>query len=357
MGADEFDVIRTLFAPIATHAGARALKDDVAVLDASGRLVLTCDAIVEGVHFLKDDPVATVAMKAVRVNVSDLIGKGAKPIGALMTLVWPKARAAEELRLFADAIAGECEAFGFALMGGDTTSTDGPLTVSITMLGQPLGSRVPSRTDAKPGQDLWLMGGDIGSAWMGLQLRTGAMPLAALKRERDEAAAQADSDALAAEMPDFLRLPGEAFDAEAAWLMSLYLAPMLRTECAGVVAAFAGASMDVSDGLIADARKLAAASAVALRIEANAIPFSPPALRWAFSGGDVRKLMSGGDDYVVLFTAAPEQRAAIESMDTDGTLRLSRIGAVLAGEGVTIVDREGAPLPLDEAGYAHKLGR
>jgi thiamine-monophosphate kinase len=357
MGADEFDVIRTLFAPIATHAGARALKDDVAVLDASGRLVLTCDAIVEGVHFLKDDPVATVAMKAVRVNVSDLIGKGAKPIGALVTLVWPKARAAEELRLFADAMAGECEAFGFALMGGDTTSTDGPLTVSITMLGQPLGSRVPSRTDAKPGQDLWLMGGDIGSAWMGLQLRTGAMPLAALKRERDEAAAQADSDALAAEMPDFLRLPGEAFDAEAAWLMSLYLAPMLRTECAGVVAAFAGASMDVSDGLIADARKLAAASAVALRIEANAIPFSPPALRWAFSGGDVRKLMSGGDDYVVLFTAAPEQRAAIESMDTDGTLRLSRIGAVLAGEGVTIVDREGAPLPLDEAGYAHKLGR
>lgn len=357
MPADEFDVIRTLFAPIATHPGARGLKDDVAVLEAQGRLVLTTDAIVEGVHFLPNDPVATVAMKAVRVNVSDLIGKGAKPIGALLTLIWPRARAAEDLRLFADAIAGECEAFGFALMGGDTTSTDGPLTVSITMLGAPLGARVPSRTDAEAGEDVWLAGGDIGSAWIGLQLRTGAMSLSELKRERDEAAARAESEALQGEMPGFLRLPGEEFDAEAAWLMSLYLAPMLRTECAGIVAAFARASMDVSDGLIADARKLAAASNVALRIEANAIPFAPPALRWAFSGGDVRKLISGGDDYVVLFTAAPDHRAAIEALDTDGTLRLSRIGAVLAGEGVTVVDRQGVPLALDAEGYAHKLGR
>jgi thiamine-monophosphate kinase len=357
MSADEFDVIRTLFAPLATHPGARGLKDDAAVLELTGATVLTSDSIVEGVHFLPGDPIATVVMKAVRVNVSDLIGKGAKPVGALVNLIWPRTRPAEELALFADALGGECETFGFALLGGDTTSTDGPLTISITMLGQPLGARAPARADAKPGEDLWLAGGDIGSAWMGLQLRTGAMVLDELKRERDEEAARAESAALEAEMPDFLRLPGQAFDAEAAWLMSLYLAPMLRTECAGLVAAFAGASMDVSDGLVADARKLAAASGVALRIEANAIPFAPPALRWAFSGGDVRKLISGGDDYVVLFTAAPAQRAAIEALDPDGSLRLSRIGAVLDGEGVTIVDRAGAPLALDAGGYAHKLGR
>ncbi len=357
MGADEFDIIQGLFAPVATHPGARGLKDDVAVVEPRGRLVVTSDAIVEGVHFLPDDPVATVAMKAVRVNVSDMIGKGAKPTGALLTLIWSNSRPADELRLFADAIAGECEAFDFALLGGDTTSTDGPLTVSITMFGEPLGARVPSRADAEAGQDLWLAGGDIGSAWMGLQLRKGVLTLADLQRDRDEAAARAESEALEKEMPDFLRLPGQAFDAEAAWLMSVYLAPMLRTECAGIVAAFAAASMDVSDGLVADARKLARASNVALRIEANAIPFGPPALRWAFSGGDVRKLITGGDDYVVLFTAAAQHRAAIEALDTDRTLRISRIGAALAGEGVTVVDREGAPLPLDAEGYAHKLGR
>lgn len=357
MGADEFDVIRKLFAPMATHPGARGLKDDAAVVSLTGTSVLTNDAIVEGVHFLPQDPIATVAMKAVRVNVSDLIGKGAKPFGALVTLVWPKTRAAEELTLFADALAAEFDAFGIALLGGDTTSTDGPLTIAITMLGEALGGRVPSRADAQIGDDVWLAGGDIGSAWMGLQLRSGAMKLDELKRDRDEAAAQAESDALKAEMPDFLTLPGEAFDAEAAWLMSLYLAPMLRTECAGLVAVFARASMDVSDGLIADARKLAAVSGVALKLEANAIPFAPPALRWAFSGGDVRKLMSGGDDYVVLLTADPAQREAIAALDPDGGLRLSRIGTVAAGEGVSVLDRAGAPMPIEGAGYAHKLGR
>jgi thiamine-monophosphate kinase len=332
------------------------LQDDVAVLEAHGRLVLTTDAIVEGVHFLADDPISTVAMKAVRVTVSELIGKGAKPTGALVTLVWPNARPAEDLRLFADAIGGEFESFGISMLGGDTTSTDGPLIVSITMLGEPLGARTPSRADAKVGEDVWLVGGDIGSAWMGLQLRTGAMPLAELKRGRDEAVALAESSALKGEMPDFLTLPGEAFDAEAAWLMSLYLAPMLRTECAGIVAAFARASMDLSDGLVADAGKLAAASGVALRIEANAIPFAPPALRWAFSGGDVRKLIGGGDDYVVLFTAAAEARAAIAALDADGGLRLSRIGAVLEGEGVSVVDRAGGPLARVGGGYMHPLG-
>jgi len=358
MGADEFDVIRTLFAPAATHPGARGLQDDAAVFEPGGPVVVTTDAIVEGVHFLPDDPIATVAMKAVRVNVSDLIGKGAKPVAGLVTLIWPNSRPAEDLRYFADAIAGELDSFGIALLGGDTTSTEGPLTVSVTLMGQPLGPRTPARADALPGEDVWLAGGDIGSSWLGLQLRSGAMKLDELKRDRDEAAAKAESEQLKGEMPDFLVLPGEEFDAEAAWLMSLYLAPMLRTECAGLVAAFARASMDVSDGLIADARKLAAASKVKLRIEANAIPFSHPALRWIFSGGDVRHLISGGDDYVVLFTADAAQRGAIEALDPDGGLRLSRIGQTLEGEGVEFVDRAGAPLPLDGFdGFAHRLGR
>lgn len=359
MSADEFDVIRTLFAPHAQAPGARGLADDVALIDAGGPLIVTTDAIVEGVHFRADDPIATVAMKALRVNVSDLVAKGAQPGAALLTLVWPRSRPAEDIAIFAEAFGGDLSFFGMSLLGGDTTSTDGPLTVSVTAFGMPLAERTPSRADAKVGDDVWLIGGEIGSAWLGLQLRSGAMKLEEISRGRDAdaAKAEAEAEALTGQIPDYLVLPGEALDAEAAWLMSTYLAPFVRPECAAFVARFAHASMDVSDGLVADAAKLAAASRVALRIEANAIPFSIPAERWAFSGGDFRKLITGGDDYVVLFTAPREMRDQIAESEGAGALRLSRVGQVEEGEGVQVVDGQGHAIPIPEPGYSHKLGR
>lgn len=357
MPADELEVIRKLFAPLATDAGARGLIDDAAVLSARGDLVVTTDAIVEGVHFLPGDPIETVASKALRVNVSDLIAKGAKPTAALLTLIWPNDRPAGQIATFASSLGRELKHIGMSLIGGDTTSTPGPLTISITAFGQPLGERTPSRADAKAGEDVWLIGGEIGSAWMGLQLRTGAMKLDEIRRGRDEEIARMESEAGAPRMPEYLKLPGEEFDAEAAWLMSLYLTPFVRPECAPIVAKFAGGSMDVSDGLVADAQKLAAASGVALRIEANEIPFSIPAQRWFETGGDFRKLVTGGDDYVVLFTASRKVRDELLASESGIALRLSRIGTVEAGQGVTLVDRQGAPIPIPDAGYSHKLGR
>jgi thiamine-monophosphate kinase len=356
MSADEFDVIRSLFAPLATGEGARGLTDDAAVLAAAGALVVTTDAIVEGVHFLADDPIETVAMKALRANVSDLIGKGAKPVSALLTLVWPQTRPSEDIKTFADGLGRDLARLGMTLLGGDTTSTPGPLTVSITAFGEPLGARTPARADAKAGEDVWLVGGEIGSAWMGLQLRTGAMKLADLRRGRDDDTAQKDSRALRGATPDYLTLPGEDFDAEAAWLMSAYLAPFVRPEAAAIVSRFAGASMDVSDGLVGDAAKMARASGAAIRIEANAIPFAIPAERWALSGGDFRKLITAGDDYVVLFTANVDQREAIAACDGDGSLRLTRIGRVETGDGVAVLDATGNAVPIEAASYAHKLG-
>lgn len=353
MSADEFDVIRTLFAPLATDAAARGLIDDVAMLN--GTHVVTTDAIVEGVHFLPSDPIDTIAAKALRVNVSDLVGKGAKPVAALLTLIWPKSRPASDIAIFAEALARDLQHFGMSLIGGDTTSTDGPLTISITAFGAPIGQRTPSREDARSGDDVWLVGGEIGTAWMGLQLRTGALTLDDLARGRDDLIARAESELLAPKMPDYMKLNGE-FDSEAAWLMSLYLAPFVRTECAEIVARFANASMDVSDGLVADAGKLAAASGVAITIAANDIPLSIPAQRWAFNGGDFRKLITGGDDYVVLFTAPAEKREAIAAAEGDQALRLSRIGWVGPGEGVAVLDATGKPVPLDRSGYSHKLG-
>ncbi len=357
MSADEFDVIRTLFAPYAANPGARALLDDAAVLEAHGALVITTDAIVEGVHFLPGDPIDTVAMKALRVNVSDIVAKGARPVAALLTLAWSDTRPAAELKVFADSLGRDLKFFGVDLIGGDTTSTPGPLMVSLTLIGAPLGQRTPSRSEAQVGEDVWLIGGEIGSAWLGLQLRKGELSLARLRQGRDEAEAQMQSRTLAQEMPDYLRLPNEDFDAEAGWLMTTYLAPFVRPECAPIVSKFASASMDVSDGLVADAGKLAAASGVALRIEINAVPFSIPAERWAHTGGDVRKLITGGDDYVVLFTAPAEVRGAIEAAEGSHALRLARIGRVEAGAGVTVVDLKGQAIAIPDPGYSHRLGR
>lgn len=358
MPADEFAVIRDLFAPLAGDPAARGLQDDVAVLPAESRLVVTTDAIVEGVHFLPDDPIETVAMKALRANLSDLVAKGARPTHALLTLVWPGARPAAEIARFATALGGDLQRYGVALIGGDTTSTPGPLTVSITAFGAPIGARTPSRSDAQPGEDLWLIGGEIGSAWLGLQLRTGRLKLADLQRGRDEAEARAMSETMAGAMPAYLTLPGEPFDAEAAWLMSAYLAPLVRTECAEIVARFASASMDVSDGLIADARKLASASGVHVRIDAEAVPISIPAQRWAATGGNFLSLLTGGDDYVAMFTAAEADRTTLANLDMAGALRLTRCGGVEPGTGVRLVLPNGADIPLpEEGGHAHALGR
>lgn len=354
MPADEFEVIRTLLAPLARDAGARGLTDDAAVLDLHGPVVVTTDAIVEGVHFLADDPIEMVAMKALRVNVSDLVGKGAQPKFALLTLVWPQHRPSEQIARFARALGRDLEHYGMSLLGGDIAATPGPLTLSITAFGEPLGARTPARGDAKAGDDVWLVGGEIGSAWLGLELRTGRIDFQSVARGRDESAIAAEAAAFLA--PDYLRVGGAELDPEAAWLSALSLAPLVRAECAPLVARFARASMDVSDGLVADAAKLASASSVAIRIEAAHVPLAIPAARWVANGGELTSLLTGGDDYVVLFTADPGARGALEA-EAAPDLRLARIGRVEAGEGVTVVDGEGAPLAIGAPGFTHRLGR
>jgi thiamine-monophosphate kinase len=358
MSADEFEVIRTHFAPLAADPHARGLQDDAAVVTSPEPIVVTTDTIVEGVHFLPGDPIETIALKALRVSVSDLVGKAAQPWGTLLNLTWPQHRPAAEVGRFAASLGRDLKHYNMTLLGGDTTSTPGPLVVTTTAFGRPIGSRTPSRSDAKAGDDIWLAGGEIGSAWLGLQLRTGAIGWEALQRGREpELGAFYGEAALEASTPSYLKPPGGKFDAEVAWLMSAYLAPMVRLECAAIVARFARASMDVSDGLVADAEKLALASGVKLRIGLSGVPLSIPAERWLRNGGDIRALLTGGDDYVVLFTAAPEDRTAIAANDPGGELRLSRIGSVEAGEGVVVDDGEHRPLAFERGGFSHSLGR
>lgn len=312
MPADEFDVIRTLFAPLATHAGARGLEDDAAVLESVDRLVITTDAIVEGVHFLPDDPIDTIAKKALRVNLSDLAAKGAKPTAALLTLIWPRHRSAAQIADFARGLGEDLQRYGVALIGGDTTATPGPLTISITVFGEPIGARTPSRADAKPGEDVWLTG-PIGDAFLGLiALREGAH--------------------------------------EQAELIARYRLPNPRADCAALVAECAGAAMDVSDGLVIDARKLARASKVGIRIEQARVPISPAARAWMKGRASLLDLISGGDDYEILFSAEASDRDKLESAG------MHRIGAIMQGDDAVVLDSDGRLVELARLGHAHKLG-
>ena len=323
MPADEFEIIAALFAPLASHPGARGLMDDAALLEVNGRLVVTTDAIIESVHFLADDPIDTIAKKALRVNLSDLAAKGARPTGILLTLIWPDTRPAAEITEFARSLGEDLRHYNIALLGGDTASTPGPLTVSVTAFGEPFGERVPARADAKPGEDVWLTGA-IGDAWLGFEALRGNWP--------------------------------EAEPAERAAVIARYRLPQPRVAFAPVVSRYAGAAMDVSDGLIGDAAKLAQASGVALRLEAAAIPLSNAARAWMANEAapSYGRLFDWGDDYEILFTAEPGRRAVIEAEAAACGVQVSRIGAVEAGDGAHFIGLDGAEGML---GYAHKLGR
>jgi thiamine-monophosphate kinase len=313
---DEFDLIRRYFAPLVTAPGADDLRDDVAEI-APG-LIATKDAMVEGIHFLPDDPLDTVAQKLVRVNVSDIIAKGGKPDAALLALVWPKGRPHEQLEDFARGLGKDLQRWGAHLVGGDTTSTDGPLTLSLTLLGK-VGSRGSvRRSGAKPGEDIWVTG-DIGDSWLGLQAATGA--LGALT---DEAHNQ---------------------------LVSRYRVPEPpRLAFADLIAARASASIDVSDGLVADAGHIAEASSVKMVIEAALAPLSATATHYVENGkADLRALLTGGDDYQTLFTAPQAARRAMRSSGA----KLTRIGRVEAGEGVVVLDAGRQAMTFEAAGWRH----
>jgi thiamine-monophosphate kinase len=308
---DEFAIIAAHFAPLAAPGG-RGLLDDAALLQ-GGAFVITVDAIVEGVHFLPDDPIDSVAQKALRVNLSDLAAKGARPLHYLLTLQWPRTRPAAQIAEFAAGLARDQATFGVTLLGGDTTATPGPLAISVTMIGA-AASRTPGRADAQAGDDLWVTG-VIGDGVLGLEAR-----------RRGEWAGD---------------------------VVGHYLRPLPRTEFASAIAQHAHAAMDVSDGLLGDAAKIAAASGVRLVLDPAALPLSANAAAWLAAQPDPHAarahLANGGDDYEILFTASPAARTALVTAAATLGLRLTRIGFAEAGEGVEAGG-------LAAHGYRHRLG-
>jgi thiamine-monophosphate kinase len=322
----EDSLIARYFKPLATDPGAFDLADDAAILKPSGDdLVVTTDAIVEGVHFLSDDPPDSIARKALRVNLSDLAAKGATPVGFVLTLALREASDAW-LTPFANALGEDATHFQCPLLGGDTVSTPGPLMISITAFGRVLPGRMIRRAGAVPG-DRVMVTGTIGDAALGLELLKGGTVAAALA-----------ADATAKEM-----------------LIGRYRIPQPRTALAQAIRDHASAAMDVSDGLAGDLAKLCAASGVSAAIDAASIPLSNAAQALLAKGTvGIESIVSGGDDYEILCTI-PENRleAFAEAASLAGVL-VASIGTIVAGPSVPrFIDRQGTEIALPRLSYSH----
>jgi thiamine-monophosphate kinase len=322
----EDSLIARYFKPIARHPGAFNLDDDAAALKTSGEdIVVTTDAIVEGVHFLPDDPPDTVARKALRVNLSDLAAKGAQPAGFVLTLAL---RSADDawLKPFAQALGEDAASFDCPLLGGDTVSTPGPLMISVTAFGRVPVGRMVHRAGAKPG-DRVVVSGTIGDAVLGLDILKGGAVATALA-----------DDAAACEM-----------------LIGRYRVPQPRNALASGICDHAHAAMDVSDGLAGDLAKLCAASGVSAAIDAPSIPLSPAAAALVARGAvGIETLVAGGDDYEIL-CAVPEDAFDAFALATRAAgVAIASIGTIIAGTAIpAFLDAQGREVALKRRSFSH----
>ncbi|MEO1264546.1 MAG: thiamine-phosphate kinase [Pseudomonadota bacterium] len=310
-------------APLATLPGALGFEDDCAFLEpAPGQaLVFKTDPIRAGVHFFADDGAADIAFKALAVNVSDLAAKAARPVAYLMSVSFPEAPAEAWATDFARGLGEAQEAFGLSLIGGDTDRADGPLSISITVVGEVPAGRMIQRGTAMPGDRL-VVSGTLGAAAVGLQVRAGS--------------AASDDQALQ----------------EAG---ARYLRPRPRLGLRAALRRYARAAMDLSDGLIKDAGRMAAASGCAVALDWPSVPVDPAAGLMA-AGDDqaLRKLATAhGDDYEILAAVPPDAVAPFIALAAAGGVTCTEIGQCRAGSGVTLHSADGADVTPSVAGYDH----
>jgi thiamine-monophosphate kinase len=310
----EFALIARHFGPLA-GPGALDLQDDAAVLaPPPGRdLVLTADAMVAGVHFLPDDPSDLVGRKLLRVNLSDLAAKGATPIGYLMTVSTPRATPDAWFAGFAAGLAQDQREYGVSLLGGDTTSTPGPISLSLTILGHVAPGQAVHRAGARPGDGIWVTG-TIGDGALGLAVARG--------RLQDPTG----------------------------YLLSRYRLPQPRVGLA--IAGIASAGMDVSDGLVQDLGHLCRAGGLAAEIDAGLVPLSPPARQ---AGPDwLATCLTGGDDYELLLAVPPAREATLRQAAQAVGMAVTRIGDFRSGPArVMVRGPDGEPMTLPTGGWSH----
>ncbi len=321
----EFELIAKYFAPLAGE-GAFGLQDDAAILSVpeGKKLVITQDALTANVHFFADDPPKLIAQKALRVNISDLVAKGALPFAYSMAIGlgdgWDEAWIAE----FAKGLGEDQARFNMHLTGGDTYASHGGTTISITAFGLLDEENYTSRLGASIGDTIFVTG-TIGDAALGL------------KQKLD----QFDK-----------RILGMG---EKTHLQQRYLLPNPSLLMAPIIAEFASASMDISDGLVGDLEKLCKASNVGARIEVSKIPISSPARKLIqIIPEQLETVLTGGDDYELLFSVPEKQiiefKAAIHLLPVS----IEKIGVVKdAKDGIGLYDDDGSQLSFESSSYNH----
>jgi thiamine-monophosphate kinase len=318
----EFELIAKLFAPLSRDApGAYGLTDDAATIapPAGEELVVTTDMLTANVHFRPDDPPDLIARKALRVNLSDLAAKGARPLGYFLSLALPRHVTGPWLETFVLGLEQDQNEFAIALFGGDTTATDGPLTISITAFGSlPIGTMI-RRNGAKPG-DLVFVSGSIGDAGAGLAI---------LKRAYHGGV-------------------------EEKALVHRYQLPCPRTVLGEALRGLAGASLDVSDGLLADLGHVARASGVRILVDAEKIPISAAFRSTAdLIVETIVAAATAGDDYEIAFTVSPSAKDMLARLAREANTPVTEIGRVIEGEGIALLDSSGDKIPVLVSGYAH----
>lgn len=303
----ESELIAHYFAPLASGDAAFGLSDDAAFLTPPQGydLVLTKDMLVSDIHFFANDPPREIAQKALRVNLSDLAAKGAKPYGYLLGLGLPKEWSEDWLVQFVDGLKEDQKIYDFALFGGDTVKSPERLTLSITAFGLvPSGSRIV-RPHARIGDQLY-MSGTLGDAALGLLARLQQLPH---------------------------MLPAHHLDS----LKARYLLPQPRTKLAPALQNHARAAMDISDGLLGDAAKMAKACGACLHICTDDVPLSAAAMACLEQEASlISTILSGGDDYEILMAIPTEEEMAFLTSCSALEMPVTKIGYIEQGEGVKL---------------------
>ncbi|MGF3027185.1 thiamine-phosphate kinase [Methylobacterium aquaticum] len=300
----EDELIARYFAPLA-GAGGLSLRDDAALLTPrpGHDLVLTTDAVVAGVHYFPDDPPASIACKALSVNLSDLAAKGAEPRGFLLTLALSDDWTEAWLAGFCTGLSEAAALASCPLLGGDTVRAGGPTLLSITACGEVPSGTMVQRSTARIGDRL-LVSGSIGDAALGLKLRQNP----------------------SAVWGDDLSIPVRAA------LIDRYLHPRARLPLAPTLRAHARAAMDVSDGLVGDLAKMMRATHLSAEVEIEAIPLSDAArAALAVEPDLLDTALTGGDDYEILCAADPAEVPALRAAAARAGVPLCEIGTVTEG--------------------------
>ncbi|NVJ98097.1 MAG: thiamine-phosphate kinase [Alphaproteobacteria bacterium] len=313
----EFDLIAEYFLPLAGPEGLGFLDDAACFSSPEGQdIVVTKDLLVEGIHFVGDEAPASIAMKCLAVNLSDLAAKGAKPALYWLGISVPKDKPGDWVGHFASGLKAMQERSGIALAGGDTTASLGGITVSITALGYVPKGGMLRRTTARAGDDIYVTG-TLGDAALGLRVVQGAL-------------------------------------ASDAYLAERYRTPTPRNSFGEAIRTIATACADISDGLLADVGHIAIGSGVCVRIEEKLLPISDHAADAVRQSPALRHLIySGGDDYELVFTAPKPMAGKISSLANAHDVAVTCVGRVEEGEGVRLVDPDGKLVQAAKRGFDH----